>query len=92
MEVRERSQVKHDSCDWFGISAQGLLSKVDRMESDVEGLIVRRLCSGGRRRRPQGCIVHSRMLVAFRVSRGIWPRQVQTIGSYGTRNVIEVIE
>ena len=43
MEVRERSQVKRDSCDSFGISAQGLLSKVDRMESDVEGLIVRRI-------------------------------------------------
>lgn len=27
------------------------------MESDVEGLIVRRLCSGGRRRCPRGCIV-----------------------------------
>jgi len=27
------------------------------MESDVEGLIVRRLCSGDRRRCPRGCIV-----------------------------------
>lgn len=32
-------------------------SKVDRMEAGVEGLIVIRLCSGGRRRCPRGCIV-----------------------------------
>jgi hypothetical protein len=31
--------------------------KVDRIEADVEGLIVRRLCGGGRRRCLRGCVV-----------------------------------
>lgn len=53
LEVREQSHSKRDSYHQFGKLEQALPFE----GRDVKELDVRGICSRGRRRRPQGCIV-----------------------------------